>query len=248
LTNLSESARKPTMKPFHELLETSAVTHGHLCPGQVVGVRMAILGLRLLGFEVPPTYPQLKQLIVYLEMDRCAGDAVAFVTQARLGRRSLKFVDYGIMAATFVNLKPNQAFRVISTEESRELAALYAPGELDRRQQQTTAYKIMPDSVMFRVQEVKVDLTPFDLPGPTRRKATCMKCGQVVRDNREVRQNGFVYCRPCASGAYFTGAQEIAWPEMNWSPYTAPELTRPLDSEILGRRSWSNEIAGKRDD
>jgi len=239
---------KTSVQTFEDLLAGSVAAHGHLCPGQVVGVRMAMLGLRLLDFEAPPTYPQLKQLIVFVEMDRCTGDAVAFVTNAKLGRRSLKFVDYGIMAATLVNLKGNQAFRVISTEESRDLAALYAPGELDRRQQQTTAYKIMPDSVMFRVQEVKVDLSPFDLPGPTRRKATCMKCGQVVRDNREVRQNGFVYCRPCASGAYFTGAQEIAWPEMNWSPYSAPELTRPLDSESIGRRSWSNEIAGKRDD
>jgi formylmethanofuran dehydrogenase subunit E len=181
-------------------------------------------------------------------MDRCTGDAVAFVSNAKLGRRSLKFVDYGIMAATFVSLETDKAFRIISTEESRDLAGLYAPGEPDRRQQQTTAYKVMPDSVMFRVQEVKVDLSPFDLPGPTRRKATCMKCGQVVRDNREVRQNGFVYCRPCASGAYFTGAQEITWPEMNWSPYANPEATKLTDSDPPGRRIWPGEIAGKRDD
>ena len=121
-------------------------------------------------------------------MDRCTGDAVAYVP-TQTGRRSLKFVDYGIMAATFVNLE-RPAFRIISTEESRELAALYAPRNPISRQQQLQAYKIMPDSVMFRVQEVKVDLSPFDLPGPTRRKATCMQCGQVVRDNREVESGG----------------------------------------------------------
>jgi formylmethanofuran dehydrogenase subunit E len=181
-------------------------------------------------------------------MDRCTGDAVAYVTNAKLGRRSLKFVDYGIMAATLLNLETGRAFRIISTEESRELAALYAPGEPDRRGQQLGAYKVMPDSVMFRVQEVKVNLSPFDMPGPTRRKATCMKCGQVVRDNREVRQNGSVYCRPCASGAYFIEAQEIAWPEMNWSPYANPDPTRLTDSDLPGRRVWPGEIAGKRDD
>jgi formylmethanofuran dehydrogenase subunit E len=190
----------------------------------------------------------LKQLIVFVEMDRCTGDAVAYVTNAKLGRRSLKFVDYGIMAATLLNLETGRAFRIISTEESRELAALYAPGEPDRRGQQLEAYKVMPDSVMFRVQEVKVNLSPFDMPGPTRRKATCMKCGQVVRDNREVSQNGFVYCRPCASGAYFSGAQEIAWPEMNWSPYANPDPTKLTDSDSSGRRGWPGEIAGKRDD
>jgi len=239
---------KTEAQTFEELLAGSVAAHGHLCPGQIVGVRLALLGLRLLGFEAPPTYPQLKQLIVFVEMDRCTGDAVAYVTNVKLGRRSLKFVDYGIMAATLLNLETGRAFRIISTEESRELAALYAPGEPDRRGQQLEAYKVMPDSVMFRVQEVKVNLSPFDMPGPTRRKATCMKCGQVVRDNREVSQNGFVYCRPCASGAYFSGAQEIAWPEMNWSPYANPDPTKLTDSDSPGLRFRSGEIAGKRDD
>ena len=237
-----------SVQTFEELLAGSVAAHGHLCPGQIVGVRMAMLGLRLLDFQAPPTYPQLKQLIVFVEMDRCTGDAVAFVTNAKLGRRSLKFVDYGIMAATFVNLQTDRAFRIISTEESRDLAALYAPGEMDRRQQQTAAYKVMPDSVMFRVQEVRVDLSPYDMPGPTRRQAACMKCGQVVRDNREVRQNGFVYCRPCASGAYFTAPREIAWPEMNWSPYADPDPVKLTDSDAPGRRPWPGEMAGKRDD
>ena len=239
---------KTSVQTFEDLLAGSVAAHGHLCPGQIVGVRLALLGLRLLGFEAPPTHPQLKQLIVFVEMDRCTGDAVAYVTNAKLGRRSLKFVDYGIMAATLLNLETGRAFRIISTEESRELAALYAPGEPNRRGQQLEAYKVMPDSAMFRVQEVKVNLSPFDMPGPTRRKTTCMKCGQVVRDNREVSQNGFVYCRPCASGAYFSEAQEIAWPEMNWSPYANPKPTKLTDSGSPGRSTWPGEIAGKKDD
>ena len=209
---------KTSVQTFEELLAGSVAAHGHLCPGQIVGVRMGLLGLRLLDFEAPPTYPQLKQLIVFIEMDRCTGDAVAYVTNAKLGRRSLKFVDYGIMAATFVNLESGQAFRVISTEESRDLALMYAPLETDKRQAQLAAYRIMPDSVLFRVQQVQVDLTPFDLPGPTRRKVTCVHCGQVVRDNREVDKDGLHYCRPCAGGGYFTGAREIVWEEMNWAP------------------------------
>ena len=206
------------MKSFEDLLAGSVAAHGHLCPGQIVGVRMAMLGFRLLDFEAPPTYPQLKQLIVFIEMDRCTGDAVAYSTNAKLGRRSLKFVDYGIMAATFVNLETGRAFRVISTEESRDLALINAPLETDKRQAQLAAYRLMPDSVLFRVQEVQVDLTPFDLPGPTRRKSTCAQCGQVVRDNREVLKDGLPYCRPCAGGGYFYAAREIAWEEMNRAP------------------------------
>jgi formylmethanofuran dehydrogenase subunit E len=88
----------------------------------------------------------------------------------------------------------------------------------------------MPDSVMFRVQEVTVELTPFDLPGPTRRKVTCSQCGQMVRDHREVERDGQILCKPCAGGAYFTQAREISFPDMNWSPYISK---RPANPESL---------------
>jgi formylmethanofuran dehydrogenase subunit E len=226
MTGKIETA-KPDHEAFEELLAASVAAHGHLCPGQVVGVRMALVGLRLLNFAIPPTLPELKRLLVYVEMDRCAGDAVAHTTGVKLGRRSLKFVDYGIMAATFVDVDTSQAFRVISTEESRDLAAVYAPLEPDKVRQQVQAYKIMPDSVMFRVLEVQVELTPFDLPGPTRRKVTCAVCGQVVRDHREVERDGRILCKPCAGTAYFSEVREVIWPEMNWSPYTGERPHNP---------------------
>lgn len=206
------------MKPFEELLRSSAETHGHLCPGQVVGVRMAMLGCRLIGLDDPSTREQIKKLIVYVEMDRCAADAVGHVTGARLGRRSLKFMDYGIMAATFVNLETGAAYRVISTEEARVLAHVYAPGISRKSIRQIEAYKRMPDAVLFRVQDVRVKLTEFDMPGPTRQKVACSECGQVVRDHREVIKNGKTLCRPCAEGTYFVDAREVSWPDMGWSP------------------------------
>ena len=206
------------MQDFDTLLKNSAAAHGHLCPGQVVGVRMAMLGCRLIGLDEPTRIDQIKKLIVYVEMDRCTGDAVAFVTGVKLGRRSLKFMDYGIMAATFVNLETNNAFRVISTEDARNLAMVYAPEIPEKYPRQLEAYKRMPDSVLFRVQKVRVDMSEYDLPGPTRKKVTCSRCGQVVRDNREVVQNGHIFCKPCAQRAYFSEAEEITWPDMNWTP------------------------------
>jgi formylmethanofuran dehydrogenase subunit E len=217
------------MKLFHELLETSAAAHGHLCPGQVAGVRMAMLGCRLIGLDEPTRWDQIKKLIVYVEMDRCAADAVAHVTGVRLGRRSLKFADYGIMAATFLNLETGKAFRIVSTEEARDLAAVYAPELSGKSQQQLTAYCRMPDSVLFRVQQVRVPIQPVDLPGPTQRKVTCSSCGQVVRDGREVVRDGEYVCRPCADGAYFSNAREITWPDMNWAPGEVSELSASHD-------------------
>ena len=206
------------MQDFESLLKSSAAAHGHLCPGQVVGVRMAMLGCRLIGLDDPSSHDQIKKLIVYVEMDRCAADAVAHVTGAKLGRRSLKFMDYGIMAASFINLETGKSFRVVSTEEARDLAPVYAPEIPDKYPRQLEAYKRMPDSVLFRVQQVQVDMSEYDMPGPTRRKATCSSCGQVVRDRREVIQDGQILCKPCASGAYFSEAREINWPDMNWIP------------------------------
>jgi len=212
------------MESFEILLKGSAEAHGHLCPGQVVGVRMAMLGCRLIGLDEPTSHDQIKKLIVYVEMDRCAGDAVANVTGAKLGRRSLKFVDYGIMASTFINLETGKAYRVLSTEEARDLAAHYAPKVVGKYQQQLEAYKRMPDSVLFRVQEVEVSLSEFDLPGPTRRKVSCDSCGQMVRDHREVVVDGSPLCQPCAHGGYYKNANEITWPDMNWTPVSSEQI------------------------
>jgi len=206
------------MEPFDALLMSSAHEHGHLCAGQVVGVRMAMLGCRLIGLNEPRSRAQIKKLIVVVEMDRCTADAVAHVTGVKLGRRSLKFLDYGIMAATFVNLETKRAYRVLSTEEARDLVPLYAPNTEGKTEQQLEAYQRMPDSVLFRVQEVEVPFTPFGLPGPTLKKVVCARCGQVVRDHREVKVDGETLCKPCACGAYFRNAREIAWEDMNWAP------------------------------
>jgi len=191
------------MLDFETLLRGSSQAHGHLCPGQVVGVRMALLGCRLIGLDDPARLPQIKKIIVYVEIDRCAADAIAYVTGVKLGRRSLKFVDNGIMAATFVNLESGRAYRILSTEESREMTGRYAPDVTDLRQQQLEAYRRMPDEVLFEVAPVIVEVPIHDMPGPSRFKARCEQCGQVVRDKKEVLINAQVLCRPCAYGSYF---------------------------------------------
>ena len=195
------------MEDFETLLEGSAQTHGHLCPGQVVGVRIAMEGCRLIGLDNPRELPQIKKLLVYVEIDRCATDAIGFVTGVRLGRRSLKFVDNGIMAATFVNLETRKAFSIVSTERSRDLVAKYAPEISDKHAQQLEAYKRMDVDDLFDIQEVTVDVPACDMPGPTRFKQTCAVCGQVVRDKREVMKNNAIQCRPCAVGTYYRSVQ-----------------------------------------
>ncbi len=195
------------MKDFDTLLKGSAKTHGHLCPGQVIGVRMAMLGCELIGLDDPSNMPQIKKIIVYVEIDRCATDAISYVTGVKLGRRSLKFIDNGIMAATFVNLETKKAFRILSTEESRDLALKYAaihfPELQDPHQQQLEAYKKMDVEDLFTIEEVVVDIPLCDMPGPSTFKAECQNCGIIVRDKREVLKNSKILCKACAFGSYY---------------------------------------------
>jgi formylmethanofuran dehydrogenase subunit E len=224
------------MQSFETLLQGSADAHGHLCPGQVVGVRMAMLGCNRIGLLNPSEMPQIKKLIVYVEIDRCAADAIAYVTGVKLGRRSLKFMDYGIMAATFVNLESRSAFRIVSTESARDLVPAYAPEIDDPRQQQIEAYIRMPDEVLFDVKQVRVEVPFHDMPGPSRFKAACERCGQVVRDKKEILRGGRVLCRPCAQGAYFSpldrdGADR---PRTAATSFTAATDRADLNSGLTG--------------
>jgi len=191
------------MEDFETLLKGSEKAHGHLCPGQVVGVRMAMEGCRLIGLNTPRELHKIKKLVVYVEMDRCAADAISHVTGAKLGRRSLKFVDNGIMAATFVNLETKKAFRILSKESARLLAQTLVPEIIDERQQQLVAYTKMSLEDLFFIEEVTLDVPANDMPGPTRFKAVCERCGQVVRDKKEVMKNNEILCRPCALGTYY---------------------------------------------
>lgn len=195
--------KESAMRPFEDLLKESVARHGHLCAGQVIGVRMSMLGCKLIGIEDPGTGVWRKKLMVFVEIDRCATDAIQSVTGCSMGKRTLKFRDYGINAATFMNLETREAFRIVSTEESRKLADLYAPEEPDPARRQLIGYQQMPDTELFHVEAVNVLLEDWEMPGPPRRKTACGRCGQIVRDGREVLQGGVPLCRPCSGMGYF---------------------------------------------
>ena len=187
---------------FETLLEESTKVHGHLCPGQVLGVKMSMLGLREIGIA-DPRGKDRKSIIVFVEMDRCATDAVQSVTGCSLGHRTMKFMDYGKMAATFLNLKTGKAIRVIAKEESRQKAKEYFPEIDNKYEAQLKAYKIMPDNDLFDVMEVHVKVKPEDMPGRPLRRTTCDACGEYVQDMREVHKNGKILCKPCADTGYY---------------------------------------------
>jgi formylmethanofuran dehydrogenase subunit E len=190
------------MRSFDQLLTDAVAMHrGCLCAGQVLGVRMAMLGCQLLGIDQPT---QGKRLIVYVEIDRCMADAVAAVTGCRLGKRTLKHMDYGKCASTFIDLETDHALRIVARDEARDHVRHYAPPGLCRSEAQREAYKTMPDRALFVVQDVVVNIQTHDRPGRPVSRVTCAACGEGINDRREVRLDADVLCRACAQGSYYT--------------------------------------------
>jgi formylmethanofuran dehydrogenase subunit E len=195
--------KKRSPEQFDILLQESARIHGHLCAGQVLGVRMSMVGLREIGISDPKGADR-KSLMVFVEMDRCATDAVQSVTGCSLGKRSMKFMDYGKMAVTFLNLKTGKAVRVVAREDSRYKAKEYYPDAENKYDGQLDAYRIMSEDELFDVMEVVVQVTPENMPGRPLRRVQCDSCGEHVQDMREVYRDGKVLCVPCAGGGYYT--------------------------------------------
>ena len=191
-----------TLADIDQLLREAEQAHGHLCAGQVLGVRMAMLGLELLGIDDPKGKDR-KRLITFVEIDRCMTDAIGVVTGCRLGKRALKFRDWGKVAATFVDLQNDRAVRIAARESSKALARQLHPEIESKNQQQMLAYREMTNDALFDVQWVKVQLPPEELPGYKGERIVCAKCGEGINFQREVRRDGEVLCHACAEGSYY---------------------------------------------
>ena len=171
-----------------ELLDRCIEYHGHLCLGQVLGVRLALKGMELIGTRNP------KEMIVFIENDRCIADAIQIVTGTRIGRRSAKLINYGKMAATFINTENGTAFRV----NVRQVDPHVRHSKTEIRQ----ALRV-PDAELLMSRRVAVSLKPEDLPGKPRRTVNCVRCREKIFDGREALDDGDPVCLACAHGAYY---------------------------------------------
>jgi formylmethanofuran dehydrogenase subunit E len=195
------------MEKLHELLDYTATRHRHLCPRQVLGVRMGLLAGEILNLDLPQTD---KRLLTIVETDGCASDGIAVATNCWVGRRTLRVEDYGKVAATFVDTLTGCTIRIVPCREARALARDYAPEARNNWEAQLLGYQRMPAHALLAVQSVKLK-TPIDRiisrPG---RKAMCDQCGEEIINEREVIQKGLVLCRACAGGAYYTLAVPVS--------------------------------------
>ena len=194
------------MKSLDELLRDAEQAHGHLCAGQVLGVRLALAGLEKLGLD-DPRGKHRKRLVTFVEIDRCATDAISLVTGCRLGKRALKFRDWGKMAATFMDVDESgnvrKAVRIAAKESSKDLAKQLHPEIENKNQQQMAAYREMRNEDLFDWQWVRVKLGPEEMPGYRGPRVTCDGCGEGINFAREVRRGDRILCRACSGERYY---------------------------------------------
>jgi formylmethanofuran dehydrogenase subunit E len=185
------------LESFEDYLKNAEVAHGHMCAGQILGVRMSLLGLQSLGIT-DPLGADRKRVVAFVEIDRCATDAIGLVTGCRLGKRTLKFRDWGKMAATFVDLSVSIGIRIVALENSRNLARELHPEIENKSQQQMLAYRELSDDQLFRVERVRVPVDPAELPGYKTDRIVCARCGEGINFARYEEVAGQRLCLACA--------------------------------------------------
>ena len=183
------------MNEFETYLKKAGDFHGHICTGIALGTRISLAALKALGMKPGE---RNKNLIVYTEIDRCMTDAVMVITCCSPGRRSLKHVDYGKFAATFVNIETGKAVRATIKEHFSSEVAI-----------EETLKKLagIPDAKLITMEEVTVKIPEADLPGPPKNRAVCASCGEIVNDGREVLKNKKTLCKSCAGNKYYHEAK-----------------------------------------
>lgn len=194
------------MCALSEYLAASQARHSHLCPRQVLGVRIALAGLDFLA--MPPPSKQPRNLLVISETNGCFVDGIEVTAHVSVGHRSLKIEDYGKLAATFIDTKTGQALRLRPVNGARRLAATYFPRERRAYFAQLKGYQVIPDSELLHVERVTLKQELQRLLGSRNRRACCSLCGEEIINGRELIENDLTLCVACAGKAYYRLQEE----------------------------------------
>ncbi len=197
---------QPSPTLLQAILDDSAARHKHLCPRQVLGARLGLAGLLALG--LPNVYDERfdngrKHLLTIVETDGCAADGISAATDCYVGRRTMRVLDFGKVAATLVDTRTGTAVRVSPQLETRSAAGRYAPLARSRWHSYLEAYQIMPDAELVRVQPVELTQTLAEIISRPNLRVACAVCGEEIINEREVVVNGRSLCRSCAGDAYY---------------------------------------------
>ncbi len=206
------------MATLSELLALSARDHDHLCPRQVLGVRMGMLAGELMRLPLPQVD---KRLLTFIEVDGCFADGIAAATGCTVGHRTLRVMDYGKVAATFVDTRSGEAVRIAPHPNVRQAAYAHAPNARSRWHAQLEAYQIMPDEELLVAQPVALNLSLGEIVSRPGVRVNCELCGEEIINEREIVRESMILCRGCAEPAYYLPVMVL--PASTWA-------ARPLEA------------------
>jgi len=186
---------------IQSLLNASARKHSHLCPRQILGVRIGLKGIVMLDFQAEDILR--KRLLVIAETDGCFIDGLIAATGCEFGHRTLRVEDYGKTAATFIDTRTERCIRISPALDVREKALYYAPTEPRHYFAQMQAYQIMPDDELLTIQEVALLKSVAGIVSRPGVRINCDSCGEEIINEREIRQGETVLCRTCAGEGYY---------------------------------------------
>ncbi len=202
---ITKGVRENGMGGIQELLKDCSARHSHLCPRQVLGVRMGLAGAAALGLALPRAG---KTLLVIAETDGCFVDGLEVSAGVSVGHRTLRIEDYGKVAATFVDVRSGEALRLAPRPDLRKRAAEYTPGKTRPYFAQLYGYQVMPDEELFRAMTVILTPGASQIVGQPGVRVTCSACGEEIINQREVLYQGLVYCRACFGMGYYRVQEE----------------------------------------
>lgn len=197
------------MKDLSAMLEVSARDHSHLCPRQILGVRIGLRGMLALQLE---SNRGSKRLLVITETDGCFADGLSAATNCTIGHRTLRVEDYGKTAATFIDTQTGKTVRVAPALDIREQAFAIVPDEPRHYLAQMQAYRIMPDEAMLTVQEVILNTPIEEIVSRPGMRISCDMCGEEIMNEREIRCEDSIRCKSCTGSGYYRSSIKVCFP------------------------------------
>ena len=203
------------------LISACSAHHRHLCPRQVLGLRIGLAGAARLGLETPR---EDKRLLVIVETDGCFVDGISVASGCTVGHRTLRLEDCGKVAATFVDVLSGEAFRIAPRLDVRQRAWSFAPGETRRYFAQLQAYPIMPDDELMSMEEVQLATPVQTLISRPGLRVNCVECGEEIINKREIYIDDAAFCRACAGQPYYLqkvpqlATFKMGFANINWPP------------------------------
>jgi len=186
-------------------LERAIQFHGHICPGLLMGVRVAEFAQKHLG--IGQDYDE--EILALVETDSCGVDAIQAILGCTFGKGNLLFRDYGKNVYTIASRERNRAVRIAQKYRAtpdpdslryRELSNQPVLSEEEASEKESLLGAIFeklmtaPFEDLFEWRDVDMIIPP---KAQIRATVQCAACHEGVMETRAVKTASGWLCMEC---------------------------------------------------